>query len=260
LSAKDKDGDKDDDGMSASKDKDGDRDDDGMDASERANRGVARSRKVAGLTSKHEIRHNVSFVNKIFPTSPDSREFPLEQQPAARQPRGTDSGADVLDRSYESRATMERIAGAFASKDGDTSDGGYVPAGAGETWNGDTRSIPTRGTPGSHSDGGFMRSGEGDAGHSGGVDRGVKPARPNLGRDGAYSLEADGLTPGAGVVRSGPNWILPGRSNGLGMSAPFIEPEPRDSVLKAEGPVRNENRKGLFSSVINDTSAMKDYS
>src|SRR6266436_3680701 len=98
---------------SATKDADAMYDDDADDkkSATRWNQdGSARKMKGHGAIDKSKVRRGVSFKSVVMG---DSREFPLESQEQARQPRGADTTQDALGRSYGSEVAA-RIAGAFS--------------------------------------------------------------------------------------------------------------------------------------------------
>jgi hypothetical protein len=227
-------------------DGDADADDDDMDGSERANRGISRAaydedeadddvktKSVPGHKSK--VARGVSFVDKVF--SNDSRQYPLESQESARQPRGVDTTSDNLGREYGNEV-MARIAGPMARIEGGDPDA--IPsAGAGPTLETTTQGI-------AYDPESFMPGGEGDAGRVGGEDRGVAPARPNLGStEGGGYLDVERVS---AVTRVGPNFVL-GAAHGIAPAASAKFPDAAQSVTKSKRP------KGLFSNIVRGPEA-----
>jgi len=238
-------------------DKDADADDDDMDGSEKGNRGVARAsyetpsgmvdvgepepedpkkpsgggvayRKVAGTTAKHRISNRVSFKSVI---DGNSREFPIEDQPQARQPRGSDTSADRLNREYGNEV-LARISGGFSRIEGGDPDA--IPnAGAGETFEGDTRTTPNSGarfTPGSNYIGGQT------------VDK-APTVDPMLGMSGSYDRKEIGQV-GDIVTRLGNGHVLAPKDPGIAPAASAKFPDAATSVSKSRRP------KGLWRGVI----------
>lgn len=155
-----------------------------------------------------------------------------------------DEGEDALNREYAD-GVLERLGGGNVSG----TRGDVIPdAGAGGRFEGDTRSTGNAGfRP--------MPGGEGNRGRAGGEDgHGTGSAEPNLRRSGAYSLEIEGAEPSTAVVRSGPNFIMPGKGGGgVESLSEFLAPDARTTpTLKSESgrePVKKEARKGLFRNV-----------
>jgi len=143
--------------------------------------------------------------------------------------RPADAGEDRLGRPFDDGA-YTRLGG-LNDRQPETSP---VPrAGAGETWEGDTRDAAYRPAQ-------FLDSRDGA--YIGGDEKPHAPARPNLGADGSYSLEEIGQV-GDVAVRSGPNFILAPIDPGIAPAADFVAPSP---VRKRRG--------GLFRSVLDDSS------
>lgn len=193
-------------------------DDDEMTDSERRARGVA---ALGGRKFK------VSYADTLFgdATRHAVREFPLESQPT-RGPRMADSGEDTLGRPYADGEFIEQ----YASMGGLSA----IPnAGAGDTWEGDTRDLenaPQRFSPGA-------------AGYVGGEDRGVRPVDPNLGKGGCYSLREIGQLEDV-VTRVGEFIVLSPRDPGIAPAAQFIKPEP--ATVAKSGRTRGVFKSAVF--------------
>jgi hypothetical protein len=163
----------------------------------------------------------------------DSRVYDLPVQERDRQPRPVDTTEDALGRSY-SDEVYSRISGQFSKTDGTVSP---IPnAGAGETFEGDTRSTGNAGfRP--------MGGGEGDDSYVGGrTVLGVGHAGANFA---GYDLVDDHAEPDTlAAVRVGPNY-LPQSDPGISPAAGARFPDAKTSTLK-----RVEKRKpGLFRNV-----------
>jgi len=225
-------------------DDDADDQDDEMDGDERKQRGV-RSGKRKGKFAK------VSFADVIFAGDvPHSATFfSNEDQPRARQPRLADDGRDPIGREYSgyASAAVAAYAGAGGLSISDVEDQMLPEAGAGTPWEGmspDTPNSPFR----------PFRFGEGDRGRVGGEDRGVRPARPNLGRDGNYTMERDDIVPEGGSMvpaRIGDGMrVMSPRASGIAPASGYRPSNPTVVLKITAGARVLKSRKGLFRSVL----------
>jgi len=195
-----------------------DEDDDQMSPADRKRRGIKR-KAVSG---------NDPFLNPG--SNYAARSFDIGET-SRGGPRPADAGEDRLGRPFDDGA-YTRLGG---MNDLQPEMSPVPRAGSGETWSGTTEGIAYR--PAS-----FMPGGEGESGRVGGEDRGVAPARPNLGADGSYSLEEIGQV-GDVVTRVGPSAVLSPIDPGIAPPSDFVAPSP---VRKRRG--------GLFRSVLEDRS------
>jgi len=147
-----------------------------------------------------------------------------------RGPRVVDDGSDALDRAYSDGA-LERLGA------------GNVRGAAGltDSWLGDTRDLayaPER----------FIGN-NGEA-YVGGQNVPVGDVRPNPQNGEPYELLREGMEPGTGPVRVGPNFILNPGLSGLAPASDARFPGADTSVLKSQDGERRPVTKGTFSDVV----------
>lgn len=200
-------------------------DDDEMDEADRKRRGMKFKMSFRDIVLGDESQRRVGT-------------YPLEEQESARQPRPADEGEDRLGRRYGESA--------YVAAGGLNVDMGPIPtAGAGDTWEGDTRDLGYRPAA-------FMPGDEGEAGRVGGEDRGVEPVPPNRGNRESYELLRENLTPQAVPVRVGPNFVMNPQASGIAPASGF-DASQSDPALTVKRRVF-KSKGGLFGDVVFDRS------
>ena len=183
--------------------------------------------------SKRSSKKSI-FRSVIFGGGDQSKtqDYPIEDQPS-RGPRVHDEGEDIMGRVYAD-GVMDRIAGAFSRKQGGDPDA--IPnAGAGETWNGDTRSIDYRPQAFTQGDGRV------------GQERRRGPFAPNLGAGTGSYIDREGMEPDdtkrpESSARLGDMRVMLPSNSGIAPAAGAQFPDAATSVRK--------RRVGLFKAAI----------